>query len=60
MTETKFISEQEYVKSFTDRGLSVPPFLVFQPYVIWDGVPGYLVPVADDEKQEVDRALDKR
>ena len=54
MGETKFVPEQEYIKSFTDRGLSVPPFLVFQPYVIRNGVPGYLVPIPPDEKQKSD------
>ena len=39
-----FLPEQEYVEAFTSRGEEVPPFLVFVPYVVRDGVPGYLIP----------------
>ena len=41
-----FLPEQEYAESFTSRGDAFPPFLVFVPYVVRDGVPGYLIPVS--------------
>ncbi len=47
--KTRFMPEEEYVKSFTDRGESVPPFLAFLPYEVRDGVPGYLVPEKPEE-----------
>lgn len=40
----RFLAEEEYVQSFEDRGEVVPPFLVFQPYVIRNGINGYMVP----------------
>jgi len=45
-----FLPQEEYVKSFTDRGETVPPFLCLQPYVEVHGVPGYIVPGESDEK----------
>jgi len=39
-----FLVEDEYVKSFEDRGEVVPPFLVFQRFEIRNGVRGYLIP----------------
>ena len=39
----KFLVQDEYVKSFTDRGASIPPFLVGQEFLIVNGVEGYLV-----------------
>ncbi len=47
-THRRFLVEKEYVDSFKERGETVPPFLVFQPYEIRDGVPGYLVPCKPD------------
>jgi len=44
----RFLPEDEYVKSFIDRGKTVPPFLVLQPFVIRDGVKGYMVPCKPD------------
>lgn len=39
----RFLPQDEYVKHFEDRGEVVPPFIVGQPYVVRDGVGGYLV-----------------
>ncbi len=47
----KFLDEEEYVKSFTERGETVPPFLVFQPFVIRNGRNGYLVPCKADHPE---------
>lgn len=44
-----FLPEQEYVDSFKGQGKAVPPFLVMQPYVIRDGIPGYMVPCKPDD-----------
>ena len=41
-----FLSEDEYMTSFPDG--TVPPFLCFQPFVIHDGVAGYMVPCKSD------------
>ncbi len=48
ITHRRFLIEEEYVKSFTDRGETVPPFLVFQPFVTRKGVKGYMVPCKSD------------
>ena len=45
----KFLVEKEYVESFTSHGKSVPPFLVFQPYAVRDGIPGYMIPCKPDD-----------
>ncbi len=49
----RFLPEDEYVASFE----VVPPFLCFQPFVIRDGVKGYMVPCKPDhpecEKEEI-------
>lgn len=42
--KTEWVSEEEYCKSFTDRGETIPPFLAFAPYEVRDGVPGYWLP----------------
>lgn len=47
----RFLPEQEYVDSFKRQGKTVPPFLVMQPYVIRDGVPGYMVLCKEDDPQ---------
>jgi hypothetical protein len=44
----RFLREDDYVKSFEERGEQVPPFLVFQPFEIREGVKGYLVPCKPD------------
>ena len=44
----RFVSQAEYVDSFKSRGETVPPFLVFQPYVVRDSVEGYMVPCRPD------------
>lgn len=44
----RFLPQDEYVKSFKDRGKAVPPFIVGQPYVVRGGVEGYMVPCARD------------
>jgi len=45
----KFLPEDEYVSSFTKRGMVVPPFIVLMPYVERNGVKGYLVPCKPDD-----------
>lgn len=47
----RFLPEDEYVTSFTARGETVPPFLVFQPFVIRNGVKGYMVPCKPDHPE---------
>lgn len=48
ITCRRFLIEEEYVKSFTDRGETVPPFLAFQPFENRKGVKGYMVPCDPD------------
>lgn len=48
VTHHRFVVEQEYVESFTSSGETVPPFLVFLPYEIREGIPGYMVPCSPD------------
>ncbi len=47
----KWLDEQEYVENFTSRGEVVPPSLVFQPYEIRNGRPGYLVPCDQNDPE---------
>ena len=49
----KFLDEEEYVKSFTDRGEVVPPFLCMQTYATKDGRPGYIVPCSEDDSDRI-------
>ncbi len=46
-TYRRFLPEDEYVASFE----VVPPFLCFQPFVIRDGVQGYMVPCKSDHPE---------
>ena len=47
-TYRRFLVEKDYVESFKSRGESVPPWIVLQPYVIRDSVPGYMVPCKEN------------
>ena len=55
----RFLPEEEYIESFKKRGLTVPPFLVMQPFVIRNGVKGYLIPCNPD-KEECEEYEDER
>ena len=37
----RFISGKEYVKACKEV---VPPFIIFQPFVVRNGVEGYMIP----------------
>lgn len=58
ITHYRFLIEKEYVESFTSRGETVPPFLVFLPYEIRDNVPGYLIPCSPDHP-DAEEAVNK-
>lgn len=45
----KFIPEQELIESYNRQGKPIPPWIVFQPFVIREGVSGYMVPCKPSE-----------
>lgn len=47
-TYRRFLVEKDYVESFERKGEVIPPWIVLQPYVVRDGVPGYMVPCKED------------
>ena len=49
----RFVPQDEIVERYRASGQSIPPSIVFTPYVVRDGVEGYLVPCkADDPDAE--------